>query len=106
MSVPSVRLNSPPTARWPSSAPAGAAASSSPTARVLLRGEAGAGKTTLLWRLAAHTSARTLDEDLAPLNGLVPLCHTAARPAARGGGFPGPVELSGATGPATPRAST
>ncbi|MGW1204104.1 NACHT domain-containing protein [Streptomyces cyaneofuscatus] len=66
--------------------------------RVLLRGEAGAGKTTLLWWLAAHASARTLDDDLAPLNGLVPFVVPLRTLRARGGGFPGPAELSGAAG--------
>ncbi|MYX14608.1 NACHT domain-containing protein [Streptomyces sp. SID8374] len=61
--------------------------------RVLLRGEAGAGKTTLLWWLAAHASARTLDEDLAPLNGLVPFVVPLRTLRARGGTFPGPAEL-------------
>ncbi|KAB2588956.1 NACHT domain-containing protein [Streptomyces arboris] len=64
--------------------------------RVLLRGEAGAGKTTLLWWLAAHASARTLDDDLAPLNGLVPFVVPLRTLRARGGTFPGPAELSGA----------
>lgn len=67
--------------------------------RVLLRGEAGAGKTTLLWWLAAHASARTLDDDLAPLNGLVPFVVPLRTLRARGGGFPGPAELSGSAGP-------
>ncbi|MFJ8846183.1 NACHT domain-containing protein [Streptomyces cyaneofuscatus] len=66
--------------------------------RVLLRGEAGAGKTTLLWWLAAHASARTLDDDLAPLNGLVPFVVPLRTLRARGVGFPGPAELSGAAG--------
>ncbi|MER8266293.1 NACHT domain-containing protein [Streptomyces griseus] len=66
--------------------------------RVLLRGEAGAGKTTLLWWLAAHASARTLDEDLAPLNGLVPFVVPLRTLRARGGTFPGPAELTGAAG--------
>jgi len=66
--------------------------------RVLLRGEAGAGKTTLLWWLAAHASARTLDDELAPLNGLVPFVVPLRTLRARGGGFPGPAELSGAAG--------
>ncbi|WP_456316982.1 NACHT domain-containing protein [Streptomyces microflavus] len=66
--------------------------------RVLLRGEAGAGKTTLLWWLAAHASARTLDNDLAPLNGLVPFVVPLRTLRARGGTFPGPAELSGAAG--------
>ncbi|MEW1615424.1 MULTISPECIES: NACHT domain-containing protein [unclassified Streptomyces] len=64
--------------------------------RVLLRGEAGAGKTTLLWWLAAHASARTLDDHLAPLNGLVPFVVPLRTLRARGGTFPGPAELSGA----------
>ncbi|MFJ7326382.1 NACHT domain-containing protein [Streptomyces cyaneofuscatus] len=66
--------------------------------RVLLRGEAGAGKTTLLWWLAAHGSARTLDDDLAPLNGLVPFVVPLRTLRARGGGFPGPAQLAGAAG--------
>ncbi|MEU0355481.1 NACHT domain-containing protein [Streptomyces cyaneofuscatus] len=66
--------------------------------RVLLRGEAGAGKTTLLWWLAAHASARTLDDDLAPLNGLVPFVVPLRTLRARGAGFPGPAELSRAAG--------
>ncbi|MEV4880879.1 NACHT domain-containing protein [Streptomyces cyaneofuscatus] len=66
--------------------------------RVLLRGEAGAGKTTLLWWLAAHASARTLDDALAPLNGLVPFVVPLRTLRARGGTFPGPAELSGAAG--------
>ncbi|MFD3976505.1 NACHT domain-containing protein [Streptomyces cyaneofuscatus] len=66
--------------------------------RVLLRGEAGAGKTTLLWWLAAHASARTLDADLASLNGLVPFMVPLRTLRARGGGFPSPGELSGAAG--------
>ncbi|MFJ2437835.1 NACHT domain-containing protein [Streptomyces anulatus] len=66
--------------------------------RVLLRGEAGAGKTTLLWWLAAHASARTLDDDLVPLNGLVPFVVPLRTLRARGGTFPGPAELSGAAG--------
>ncbi|MFE3722046.1 NACHT domain-containing protein [Streptomyces cyaneofuscatus] len=66
--------------------------------RVLLRGEAGAGKTTLLWWLAAHASARTLADELAPLNGLVPFVVPLRTLRARGGGFPGPAELSGAAG--------
>ena len=66
--------------------------------RVLLRGEAGAGKTTLLWWLAAHASARTLDDDLAPLNGLVPFVVPLRTLRARGVGFPGPAELSRAAG--------
>ncbi|MFI1227126.1 MULTISPECIES: NACHT domain-containing protein [unclassified Streptomyces] len=66
--------------------------------RVLLRGEAGAGKTTLLWWLAAHASARTLDDDLAPLNGLVPFVVPLRTLRARGGTFPGPAELSGPAG--------
>ncbi|MFC8283816.1 NACHT domain-containing protein [Streptomyces cyaneofuscatus] len=66
--------------------------------RVLLRGEAGAGKTTLLWWLAAHASAHTLDDDLAPLNGLVPFVVPLRTLRARGGGFPSPAELSGTAG--------
>ncbi|MFD8466758.1 NACHT domain-containing protein [Streptomyces cyaneofuscatus] len=66
--------------------------------RVLLRGEAGAGKTTLLWWLAAHASARTLDDDLAPLNGLVPFVVPLRTLRARGGGFPGPAHLAGTAG--------
>ncbi|WP_411083941.1 NACHT domain-containing protein [Streptomyces sp. cmx-18-6] len=66
--------------------------------RVLLRGEAGAGKTTLLWWLAAHASARTLDDDLAPLNGLVPFVVPLRTLHARGGTFPSPAELWGAAG--------
>lgn len=66
--------------------------------RVLLRGEAGAGKTTLLWWLAAHASARTLDDDLAPLNGLVPFVVPLRTLRARGATFPSPAELSGAAG--------
>ncbi|MFJ7413508.1 NACHT domain-containing protein [Streptomyces sp. NPDC098077] len=66
--------------------------------RVLLRGEAGAGKTTLLWWLAAHASARTLDDDLAPLNGLVPFVVPLRTLRGRGATFPGPAELSGAAG--------
>ncbi|MGA4997209.1 NACHT domain-containing protein [Streptomyces arboris] len=66
--------------------------------RVLLRGEAGAGKTTLLLWLAAHASARTLDGDLAPLNGLVPFVVPLRTLRARGVGFPGPAELSRAAG--------
>lgn len=66
--------------------------------RVLLRGEAGAGKTTLLWWLAAHASARTLSDDLAPLNGLIPFVVPLRTLRARGGTFPGPAELSGAAG--------
>ncbi|WP_306472595.1 NACHT domain-containing protein [Streptomyces sp. f150] len=66
--------------------------------RVLLRGDAGAGKTTLLWWLAAHASARTLDDDLAPLNGLVPFVVPLRTLRARGMTFPGPAELSGAAG--------
>ncbi|MEU0917103.1 NACHT domain-containing protein [Streptomyces cyaneofuscatus] len=66
--------------------------------RVLLRGDAGAGKTTLLWWLAAHASARTLDDDLAPLNGLVPFVVPLRTLRAKGGTFPGPAELSGSAG--------
>ncbi|MDX3737890.1 NACHT domain-containing protein [Streptomyces sp. ID01-15D] len=66
--------------------------------RVLLRGEAGAGKTTLLWWLAAHASARTLDDALAPLNGLIPFVVPLRTLRARGATFPGPAELSGAAG--------
>lgn len=66
--------------------------------RVLLRGEAGAGKTTLLWWLAAHASARTLDDDLAPLNGLVPFVVPLRTLRARGGTFPGPAGLWSAAG--------
>ncbi|CAM5725538.1 ATP-binding protein [Streptomyces badius] len=66
--------------------------------RVLLRGDAGAGKTTLLWWLAAHASARTLGDALAPLNGLVPFAVPLRTLRARGGTFPGPAELSGAAG--------
>lgn len=66
--------------------------------RVLLRGEAGAGKTTLLWWLAAHASARTLGDALAPLNGLIPFVVPLRTLRARGGRFPGPAELSGAAG--------
>ncbi|MFD3650852.1 NACHT domain-containing protein [Streptomyces cyaneofuscatus] len=66
--------------------------------RVLLRGDAGAGKTTLLWWLAAHGSARTLDDDLAPLNGLVPFVVPLRTLRARGAGFPGPAELCRAAG--------
>nr|WP_274030829.1 serine protease [Streptomyces sp. MMBL 11-1] len=66
--------------------------------RVLLRGEAGAGKTTLLWWLAAHASARTLADALAPLNGLIPFVVPLRTLRARGGTFPGPAELSGAAG--------
>ncbi|MGW0644885.1 NACHT domain-containing protein [Streptomyces badius] len=66
--------------------------------RVLLRGDAGAGKTTLLWWLAAHASARTLGDALAPLNGLVPFVVPLRTLRARGGTFPGPAELSGAAG--------
>ncbi|WP_329357261.1 NACHT domain-containing protein [Streptomyces anulatus] len=66
--------------------------------RVLLRGEAGAGKTTLLWWLAAHASARTLSDALAPLNGLIPFVVPLRTLRARGGTFPGPAELSGAAG--------
>ncbi|MGQ4729514.1 NACHT domain-containing protein [Streptomyces sp. Ju416(a)] len=64
--------------------------------RVLLRGDAGAGKTTLLWWLAAHASARTLGDALAPLNGLVPFVVPLRTLRARGMAFPGPAELSGA----------
>ncbi|MFJ5868145.1 NACHT domain-containing protein [Streptomyces parvus] len=63
---------------------------------VLLRGDAGAGKTTLLWWLAAHASARTLGDALAPLNGLVPFVVPLRTLRARGMTFPGPAELSGA----------
>ncbi|MFE7482379.1 NACHT domain-containing protein [Streptomyces sp. NPDC057552] len=66
--------------------------------RVLLRGDAGAGKTTLLWWLAAHASARTLPDDLAPLNGLVPFVVPLRSLRARGGTFPGPAELSTVAG--------
>ncbi|MFD8714908.1 NACHT domain-containing protein [Streptomyces anulatus] len=66
--------------------------------RVLLRGEAGAGKTTLLWWLAAHASARTLSDALAPLNGLIPFVVPLRTLRARGGTFPGPAELSSAAG--------
>ncbi|MEV1048992.1 NACHT domain-containing protein [Streptomyces sp. NPDC049916] len=66
--------------------------------RVLLRGEAGAGKTTLLWWLAAHASARTLEDHLAPLNGLVPLVVPLRTLHAHGGPFPNPSELPGAAG--------
>ncbi|SCD82173.1 serine protease [Streptomyces sp. DvalAA-19] len=66
--------------------------------RVLLRGEAGAGKTTLLWWLAAHASARTLADDLAALNGLVPFVVPLRTLRARGMTFPGPAELSSAAG--------
>ncbi|MFD4017647.1 NACHT domain-containing protein [Streptomyces sindenensis] len=66
--------------------------------RVLLRGDAGAGKTTLLWWLAAHASARTLGDALAPLNGLIPFVVPLRTLRARGGTFPGPAELSGAAG--------
>ncbi|MFE6913919.1 NACHT domain-containing protein [Streptomyces rubiginosohelvolus] len=66
--------------------------------RVLLRGDAGAGKTTLLWWLAAHASARTLDDALAPLNGLVPFVVPLRTLRARGVTFPRPAELSGAAG--------
>ncbi|MEU6045727.1 NACHT domain-containing protein [Streptomyces griseus] len=66
--------------------------------RVLLRGEAGAGKTTLLWWLAAHASARTLGDALAPLNGLIPFVVPLRTLRARGVTFPGPAELSGAAG--------
>ncbi|MFJ9050119.1 NACHT domain-containing protein [Streptomyces bacillaris] len=66
--------------------------------RVLLRGEAGAGKTTLLWWLAAHASARTLADDLAPLNGLVPFVVPLRTLRARGVTFPGPAELWSAAG--------
>ncbi|EHM25544.1 putative large ATP-binding protein [Streptomyces sp. W007] len=66
--------------------------------RVLLRGDAGAGKTTLLWWLAAHASARTLGDALAPLNGLVPFMVPLRTLRARGMTFPGPAELSGAAG--------
>ncbi|MEU0098907.1 NACHT domain-containing protein [Streptomyces sp. NPDC006267] len=66
--------------------------------RVLLRGEAGAGKTTMLWWLAAHASAGTLGDALAPLNGLVPFVVPLRTLRARGGTFPGPAELSGAAG--------
>ncbi|MFB7226380.1 NACHT domain-containing protein [Streptomyces fimicarius] len=66
--------------------------------RVLLRGDAGAGKTTLLWWLAAHASARTLSDALAPLNGLIPFVVPLRTLRARGGTFPSPAELSGAAG--------
>ncbi|MFF3032635.1 NACHT domain-containing protein [Streptomyces rubiginosohelvolus] len=66
--------------------------------RVLLRGDAGAGKTTLLWWLAAHASARTLGDALAPLNGLVPFVVPLRTLRARGMTFPRPAELSGAAG--------
>ncbi|MFF7038327.1 NACHT domain-containing protein [Streptomyces griseus] len=66
--------------------------------RVLLRGEAGAGKTTLLWWLAAHASARTLGDALAPLNGLIPFVVPLRTLRARGVTFPGPAELQGAAG--------
>ncbi|WP_308462557.1 NACHT domain-containing protein [Streptomyces sp. SM13] len=66
--------------------------------RVLLRGEAGAGKTTLLWWLAAHASARTLGDALAPLNGLIPFVVPLRTLRARGVTFPRPAELSGAAG--------
>nr|WP_260611117.1 NACHT domain-containing protein [Streptomyces sp. WAC04770] len=66
--------------------------------RVLLRGDAGAGKTTLLWWLAAHASARTLADNLAPLNGLVPFVVPLRSLRARGGTFPGPAELSNVAG--------
>lgn len=62
--------------------------------RVLLRGEAGAGKTTLLWWLAAHASAHTLDDGLAPLNGLVPFVVPLRTLRARGGMFPRPAQLA------------
>ncbi|WP_098899300.1 serine protease [Streptomyces sp. st77] len=62
--------------------------------RVLLRGDAGAGKTTLLWWLAAHASARTLGDALAPLNGLVPFVVPLRTLRARGMTFPGPADLS------------
>ncbi|MFH8439194.1 NACHT domain-containing protein [Streptomyces sp. NPDC018007] len=66
--------------------------------RVLLRGEAGAGKTTLLWWLAAHASARTLGDALAPLNGLIPFVVPLRTLRARGVTFPGPAELHDAAG--------
>ncbi|MFD4127673.1 NACHT domain-containing protein [Streptomyces globisporus] len=66
--------------------------------RVLLRGDAGAGKTTLLWWLAAHASARTLDGDLAPLNGLVPFVVPLRTLRARGVTFPTPAELPSTAG--------
>ncbi|WP_308187659.1 NACHT domain-containing protein [Streptomyces sp. DH8] len=66
--------------------------------RVLLRGEAGAGKTTLLWWLAAHASARTLGDALAPLNGLIPFMVPLRTLRARGAAFPAPAELAGAAG--------
>ncbi|MFF3092795.1 NACHT domain-containing protein [Streptomyces cyaneofuscatus] len=66
--------------------------------RVLLRGDAGAGKTTLLWWLAAHASARTLPDDLAPLNGLIPFVVPLRSLRARGGTLPGPAELSNVAG--------
>ncbi|NEE37600.1 NACHT domain-containing protein, partial [Streptomyces sp. SID7982] len=66
--------------------------------RVLLRGEAGAGKTTLLWWLAAHASARTLEDHLAPLNGLIPLVVPLRTLRSHGGTFPNPSELPSAAG--------
>ncbi|WP_424888365.1 NACHT domain-containing protein [Streptomyces sp. XH2] len=61
--------------------------------RTVLRGEAGAGKTTLVWWLASHAVCRTLPEQLAELDGLVPFVVPMRSLAARGITSPTPSQL-------------
>ncbi|MDT0453256.1 NACHT domain-containing protein [Streptomyces hesseae] len=61
--------------------------------RAVLRGEAGAGKTTLVWWLASHTACRTLPEELAALNGLIPFVIPMRSLTARGITTPTPAQL-------------
>lgn len=61
--------------------------------RAVLRGEAGAGKTTLVWWLASHAACRTLPEELAALNGLIPFVIPMRSLAAQGITTPTPALL-------------
>ncbi|MCF3100560.1 NACHT domain-containing protein [Streptomyces roseoverticillatus] len=61
--------------------------------RTVLRGEAGAGKTTLVWWLASHAVCRTLPEQLAELDGLIPFVVPMRSLAARGITSPTPSQL-------------
>ncbi|MER5862304.1 NACHT domain-containing protein [Kitasatospora sp. NPDC002040] len=61
--------------------------------RILLRGQAGSGKTTLVQWLATGAVAGTLDEELAELNGRVPLVLQLRKLARQGNFSPRPEEL-------------
>ncbi|MEU1827051.1 NACHT domain-containing protein [Streptomyces abikoensis] len=61
--------------------------------RAVLRGEAGAGKTTLVWWLASHAACRTLPEELAALNGLIPFVIPMRSLTAQGITTPTPAQL-------------